>query len=388
MSDNVPPPPGGYGTPYRAPQDPLRPPPDDLPPPPRHSGRWAAGGIAFVILGLRACLLFARLDESSTPSYSYTPLPTYDPATLFPAPSATVPIPKLPKLGGHVVAQGEAVVHDDEGGTIRKGSAIVCEGFCTVNALAVAGEGVYWITALDGELRSVPLAGGEPHTVAKLREPGSWIASDGSALIVEEASSLEPDAKRGLFRVDPKSGQETKLVLIDGEIRDVVVSAGRVYFAWTSADSPGLHLRSIASTGGALSKLADSTLDEEGPFEGAVGGGYYYVKYGGLSSFQDHVGRVPIAGGTFETVYDASPAEMLGPIAADASGLYLVHHTDAWRIGHFEARGRPLVELDGTLVRAPQNIALRKKDVAFTFDGEVQFVPKTPVKSPDSTHIP
>lgn len=390
---NVPPPPGGYGAgPYRAPQAP--PPMPDIPPPPRNTGRWAAGGIGIALLAVRACLLFARLgdDSSYSSSYNYTPpptFPTYDPlAGLFGDGGSLTP--RLPPTGGHLaVGDGDTVVFDDQHGKIRDGDGkIVCDDYCTTSHVAIVGKKVYWVNLLDEELRTATLGGdGTATKVTELHVPGSRIVSDGASLYVVAEPSDEAD-KRGIIKIDPSSGKQTKLVSVDGTIEDLQVSGGRVYFTWLASDAalekagekPSLHLRSVSTLGGAVTKLADPSLTDAAYLMGAVGGGYYYLAHGDFM-IPEHIGRVPVGGGAFEAAYDAGSDEILGPIAADASGLYFARHRDgeAWAIAHLTAKAKAEDVLTG-IAEEPQGLGARKNDLVFTSYTELTHTPKTATK--------
>lgn len=389
MSDNVPPPPGGYGAgPYRAPQAPPPFPPDD-PGPPRNTGRWAAGGIGIALLAVRACLLFARMD-SSTPDYSsYTPMaiPTYDPLAGMFADASPI-MPKLPLGGGHLAVSGDKVVFDDDSGEIKDGDGkTVCAGYCTTSNLVVAGNRAYWISFLDEELRSVSLAGGDtPQKVTELKDPGTKLASDGvSVFVVQDASSAE---KQSIVKVEPTTGKQTVLVTVNGAIDDLQTSAGKVFFTSVDDDTKmARHLRSISTSGGPVTKLCDPSLDDTSYVAGAVGGGYYYLAYGTFA-LPAHIGRVPIGGGAFETIYDAGE-ELLGPIAADSTGLYVARRLDAtWSIakvvpsaGSAAKAKSETVDVVTDIAPEPQALALLKNDIVYTSFVGVTRVAKAPPKA-------
>ncbi len=389
--DNIPPPPGGYGAgPYRAPGAPPPAPPPDDPTPPRNTGRWAAGGIGFALLAVRACLLFARLDDSS-PSYDYTytppVIPTYDPlAGLFD--SGASAFPKLPKQGGHL-ALGESgrLAFDDSSGAIHDGThKLVCADYCTTQNLVVVGKKAYWISFLDEELRSVSLeptgaVPDEPAKVAALHDPGMAIATDGKSIYLLDESVGGVDGKTAIVRVDPASGKQTKLATMDGLVLDLRVAGGRVYYA--VPNDGGLELRAVPSSGGASVKLAASSEATGNVASSAVAGGYYYVAYGNFS-VPEHVARVPVGGGALEVVYDATPEEELGPIAADKNGLYLAHGlASAWSISFLKApkaEAHALADVVTAIPEAPQALAVDGTDVVYTSHDAIFRVP--------ITHIP
>ena len=116
---------------------------------------------------------------------------------------------------------------------------------------------------------------------------------------------------------------------------------------------------------------------------GAVGGGYYYVAYG-IFSVPEHVGRVPIGGGPFEVIYDATPAEELGLIAADATGLYLAHGlASAWAISRLPPSAKAKTELQDVVTaipEAPQDLALGGTSLFYTSHDAVFSAPRSPPK--------
>lgn len=382
MSENIPPPPGGYGAgPYRAPQAPPPFPPDD-PGPPRNTGRWAAGGIGIALLAVRACLLFARMD-SSTPDYSsYTPLtlPTYDPLAGMFADASPI-APKLPPGGGHLaVGSGDKVAFDDASGEIKDADGnTICSGYCTTSNLVVAGNRVYWISFLDEELRSVSLSGGDtPQKITELQDPGMKLATDGvSVFAIQNASTAE---KQGIVKIDPTTGKQVLITTVTGTIDDLQASGGKVYFTSVDDDAKlARHVRSVSTSGGAVSKLCDPALDDTGYVAGAVGGGYYYLAYGTFA-LPAHVGRVPIGGGAFETIYDAGD-ELLGPIAADSTGVYVARRADTtWTISKIVTKTN-VVDIVTDIVPEPQALGLLKNEFVYTSFVGVTRAPKAPPKS-------
>jgi hypothetical protein len=396
---NVPPPPGGYGAgPYREPGAPP-PPSFEPPPPPRNTGRWAAGGIGLALVAVRACLLFARMsDPGPSYDYSYTPVayPTYDPlAGLF---ADASPAAKLPKTGGQLaLGPGEALAYDDSSGAIRDANGeVVCAAYCTTGRLAIVGKKVYWISFLDEELRSVSLVPGDtlepPKKVAELHDPGLKLVTDGTALFTVDGSPGDDEKKSAIVRIDPATGKSSKLVTLSGVIQDLQAAGGRIYYTYADleGDAPKVHVRSIGAGGGAATTIADLPADDLGPSIGssAIGGGFYYLSYGGFA-VADHVARFPIGGGARQVVYEASDTELLGPIAADAAGLWLVRRSGAtWSISLVTHAAGATAETSTTkdvadeLVEAPQALAVRagSSDVVYTtFDG-VFRTPKSPSK--------
>ncbi|CAN5509472.1 hypothetical protein BH09MYX1_BH09MYX1_33290 [soil metagenome] len=399
MSDdkNVPPPPGGYGggyaDPYRVPQAPPPLPPDDLPPTPKNTGRWAAGGIGIALLGLRACLLFGDTGHSSYSDYGSTNfgLPAFDPlAGIYLDGGAAIPMPKPPLGGGHIaVGKGDTLVVNDSNGEIQDDLGnTVCAGYCTTSDIVVVGSRVFWLTALNEELRAAPLSGDKPpEKVAELSNPDSSIATDGTSIYVV-CDFANDEGHRAIVKVDPTTGKQTKLASVAGSIDDLRISGGRAYFTWIETGDHGTrHLQSVSTWGGAVSKLAESVmLDDAASITGAVGGGYYYVAYGDFS-IPEHIGRVPIAGGAFQVLYDAPPEELLGAITADASGLYVARRAEGgWTISHLVMGSGATPKLDVTdliepMSFTPRSLTARSKDLVFASALGITHAPKTPVKT-------
>jgi len=396
MSDDVPPPPGGYGLdpsgsaprgPYRSPRAPDPEPPPNFNPPPRNGGRWAVGGVGLALLGVRVLLLCARASSPSY-DYSYTPptLPTSygndDPfAALFDAGHASAK-PAL-AVGPMALAAGDHAFYVDSHLQLTDATdPSESLGRALATDLAVTKDRVLWLQMLDGEIDAVPRAGGPKTHVATVAGATVLRADDAFAYVIADDDKNEDD--RLVEKIALATGKATRLASVAGVVSALEVDGANVYVAWTVDEGTAsvYHVQRIGKSGGSAVDVTTfrGTDGETSAFEHvALGGGYmYYTRNGGID-------RVRLTGGTTDHVYTPKDGDFedLGALAADGEGVYVAHRKNfgAWAVGRVQRPSAKVEELVEALAVQPSSLAAGKTDVYYTTALGVSHMPKHPTSA-------
>jgi hypothetical protein len=199
-------------------------------------------------------------------------------------------------------------------GRVRKldldggGVVTLAEGVDAPGGLTAAGGWVYWaeggvigLIEGTGRLAATPLTGGAVTTLAQgVAQPLPLMAADGAHLYFADRFRIKS--------VPIAGGVPETLAAGDFYVTAIASDGERVY--WT--EDPLATVRSVSVTGGEVQTLTTGS----GP-SGLIGvnGDYLYWTEG-----FDLILRIPKGGGTVETV--AAQLPFLSDLAVDASGVY------------------------------------------------------------------
>jgi hypothetical protein len=186
-------------------------------------------------------------------------------------------------------------------------------------SIAVDATSVYWTTGstvAGGTVMKVPLAGGNPTTLASRQDdPPYGIAVDVTSVYWTNTTA------GSVMSVALAGGKPTTLASGQSAPRDIAVDATSVY--WTNSTSPG-SVMSVPLAGGKPTTLASGQVIPYGIAVDATS--VYWTTHGLLAVGDGTVMKVPLAGGALTTLASGQ----LGPygIVVDATSVYWTNNSN------------------------------------------------------------
>ena len=216
--------------------------------------------------------------------------------------------------------------HDCQGGACQgsKCQPVVLVGSMesiTSECIAIDDTHLYWADELGG-VHKVPLSGGAPSLLATVGASAWGIALFGSTLYVT-------DFHFDVWSLSTAGGALSSVANIGsgmGFTSPILVDANNLYFGtWSGGMAGDWVFQAPRGGGGPNIQLASGVVYPGGtgahqPFNVAVGGGFVYWTDAGNTSNVGTIKRVPIGGGTAETL--ATGQAYPWAIAVDASNVY------------------------------------------------------------------
>jgi len=188
---------------------------------------------------------------------------------------------------------------------------------------------LYWYETSFGGVLSLPKAGGQPKALARLVDNGvemqvSGLAADATTLYFTARDYLT--STWALYSVPKSGGTHKKLATLPPASSGQLAISGTDLYVATDT-----NIAHISTTGGTLTPFTSANLGSADPSvtlavtSMAIAGGNLYWSEGATSA----IAFCPTPGGMWKIPLTGGPAvglasdESPGPIAADASGVYM-----------------------------------------------------------------